>query len=687
MEYSLSTLTQNSKANNLKTSEIINQLNLIGFEVDNIFIEKSLENIFLDNVRLLIKIPANREDLLNERFFLTELSTILLFNLNNLWDKIRINYSFILKENYSKYYHYQNFQIQTKNISSILVFTIELQNFKRVSSPLWVQKKLVNFGFKPEKNLKDFLNLASLEWGQTFSFYSTSSVPFLIEKLNEVEKFIDIKQISYDLSPGTIVVKNKNNEILNVLGLINSTRQIDSNLTSKMFLEATFYNEIFPTNQFISPIFEHKNFLRSLRKIFLENFKYSFQRLLTLLELNSAPEIIPKLYSVCDNTIELKGQKLLKCRKLTLKNILNLSQIDISIFEKNGLKITCQTPFAFYFSIPTYRKDLEREIDLIEEYSKLVGYENFSEIFPKKEKINFEQNLKQYQLIKQFFINSGFNEVLTNPIVDSRKQQLNSIFLNNPLNNDFLILRTNIFLKLIDIFEKNLNLGFEQNNFFEIGRTFKKTKNFIVEIDKLAGIFQLERIKKSRFSNMEWFLAKGFIENFLALFNYKNIKIEKNKFSSNIFHETKSIVFKDENKIIGIFGEVNPALENFKITKYPVYLFEFNLSFFNSWRLKNKIQMYEEYSKYPAIIKDLSFSVKKDINFSFLKERITQLSSLINRVEFFDIYFDEKINKDVNIAVRLQFQSFLQTFTNEQIEEEINLIKEKLSKEFSIQFR
>lgn len=687
MEYSLSTLTQNSKANNLKISEIINQLNLIGFEVDNIFTEKSLENIFLDNVRLLIKIPANREDLLNERFFLNELSTILLFNLNNLWDKTKINYSFILKENYLKYYHYQNFQIQTKNISNTLVFTIELQNFKKVSSPLWVQKKLVNFGFKPEKNLNDFLNLASLEWGQTFSFYSTSSVPFLIEKLNKVEKFIDIKQISYDLSPGTIVVKNKNNEILNVLGLINSTRQIDSNLTSKMFLEATFYNEIFPTNQFISPIFEHKNFLRSLRKIFLENFKYSFQRLLTLLELNSAPEIIPKLYSVCDNTIELKGQKLLKCRKLTLKNILNLSQIDISIFEKNGLKITCQTPFAFYFSIPTYRKDLEREIDLIEEYSKLVGYENFSEIFPKKEKINFEQNLKQYQLIKQFFINSGFNEVLTNPIVDSRKQQLNSIFLNNPLNNDFLILRTNIFLKLIDIFEKNLNLGFEQNNFFEIGRTFKKTKNFIIEIDKLAGIFQLERIKKSRFSNMEWFLAKGFIENFLALFNYKNIKIEKNRFSSNIFHETKSIVFKDENKIIGIFGEVNPAFENFKITKYPVYLFEFNLSFFNSWRLKNKIQMYEEYSKYPAIIKDLSFSIKKDINFSFLKERITQLSSLINRVEFFDIYFDEKISKDVNIAIRLQFQSFLQTFTNEQIEEEINLIKEKLSKEFSIQFR
>ena len=147
MEYSLSTLTYNSKANNLKISEIINQLNLIGFEVDSIFTEKSLENIFLDNIRLLIKIPANREDLLNERFFLNELSTILLFNLNNLWEKIKRNYFFILKENYLKYYSYQTFKIQTQNISDILVFTIEIRPFKKISSPLWVQKKLLDFGF------------------------------------------------------------------------------------------------------------------------------------------------------------------------------------------------------------------------------------------------------------------------------------------------------------------------------------------------------------------------------------------------------------------------------------------------------------------------------------------------------------------------------------------------------------
>ena len=96
---------------------------------------------------------------------------------------------------------------------------------------------------------------------------------------------------------------------------------------------------------------------------------------------------------------------------------------------------------------------------------------------------------------------------------------------------------------------------------------------------------------------------------------------------------------------------------------------------------------YKEYSKYPSIFKDLSFIINKTTNFYLLKQRFIQLSPKLKRVEFFDIYFDEKISEDINIAIRLQFQSFLQTFTTEQIDEELRLIKDKLAQEFKVQFR
>jgi hypothetical protein len=102
MEYSLKKLNKNSKLNSLTITEIINRLNLIGFEVDDIFNEKSVNNQFLDNIRLLIKLPADREDLLNEKLFLIELSTILVFELLNTWEIIKKDYSFLLKERYQQ---------------------------------------------------------------------------------------------------------------------------------------------------------------------------------------------------------------------------------------------------------------------------------------------------------------------------------------------------------------------------------------------------------------------------------------------------------------------------------------------------------------------------------------------------------------------------------------------------------
>jgi len=687
MEYSLYTLNQNSKLNSLKITEIVNQLNLIGFEVDDIFTEKSMENLFFDNVRLLIKIPANREDLLNEKFFLIELSTVLLFQLNNFWKKIKPNYFFLLKENYSKHFNYETVNIQQKNAPEILIYNIQLKNIKNLSSPLWIQNKLINLGFLPKKNIEDLITLTNIEWGQQFNFYISKNFPFIIETLKKKKEFVDLNNFSHVLLPGTIVLKDKEENILTVLGLINTKNNLESFSNSEIFFQSIFYNFNFQKKEENHIQLDKTISLRFFRKIFLENFKYSFQRLLTLLEIISSGSIIPKIYSNIGNSIKLTEQKILKCRQKSLKNVLNLTKYDFSIFEKSGLKIICQTKNDFYFLIPNYRKDLEREIDLIEEYSRFIGYKNFIEIFPEKSKQNLKTNSQNYEFIKQFFINSSFNEIITNPILDIKKSQQNSICVNNPLNNEFINLRTNIFFKLLDIYQNNLNLGFEQKNFFEIGRTFKKRKDRIVESDKVAGIFQLQRTKKSSFLNTEWFIAKGFLENFLALFDHQDLKIETNPFSLAIFHETKSIIFKSKNDIIGIFGELNPSLEFLKLTKYPVYLFEFDLQFFKNWRMTKKIQMYKEYSKYPSIFKDLSFIINKTTNFYLLKQRFIQLSPKLKRVEFFDIYFDEKINQEINIGIRLEFQSNLQTFTNEEIEQEINFIKEKMGNEFFLKFR
>jgi hypothetical protein len=89
MEYSLKILNQKAQLKNIKIDEIINALNLIGFEIDNIFFEPSSLDSFSENIRILVKIPSNREDLLNENFFLIDLSMILMFQISIFWGKLK----------------------------------------------------------------------------------------------------------------------------------------------------------------------------------------------------------------------------------------------------------------------------------------------------------------------------------------------------------------------------------------------------------------------------------------------------------------------------------------------------------------------------------------------------------------------------------------------------------------------
>jgi hypothetical protein len=97
MEYSLQSLTKQTELNEITLENIVNKLNLIGFEVDDIIIEPLIFNQFINDIRLLIKIPANREDLLTEILLLKELSTIFSLKKYEIWKNLKTNYSFLLK--------------------------------------------------------------------------------------------------------------------------------------------------------------------------------------------------------------------------------------------------------------------------------------------------------------------------------------------------------------------------------------------------------------------------------------------------------------------------------------------------------------------------------------------------------------------------------------------------------------
>jgi phenylalanyl-tRNA synthetase beta chain len=697
MEYSLQTLNENSNLKSLTTTEIIDQLNLIGFEVDETFNETFITNKFLDNLRLLIKIPANREDLLAERFLLAELSTIFLFDVNHIWKKIKQNYYTILSDKYFEFSDYESTVIHSENIKKkrdtedifapFHIFTVEIELNSTFSTPLWIQNKLLNAGLKSTNTIHDLIELNNLEWGQSINYLSTKRTGFdlFIDRLDVKTVYFDKSRIEYNLTPGTVVIKNSHNEIESVLGIFNQLEKSETN-QNKIILQSIFYN-IHENPLLLNPL-ENKISLRYLRSLSLRNFRSSFERLLTLLEVTSGAKIIPSVYVTRKSEKKLKPYRKVILQKLLLKNTLNINQIDLAIFKQAGLVLCKETKETLTFIIPSQRNDLIREIDIIEEYSRFVGYKNFIPIAPQKVKKYFPTQAKNSNFLKQILLSKGFQEIITNPLRDITKQTKNSIVIKNPLNNEFHFLRMTLLEKIIDVFEINLRLRNNPTNCFEIGRVFDKLeRDGFKERENIAGIFQLGRFKKGEKPTTEWFIAKGFIENLLAHFGYKKIQFEKLTDKNSLFHPTKSVIVKWNENTLGVFGEINPAIENFKSLKFSTYIFEFSMEFLTKSRMVSAIPTFQDFSKYPMIIKDLSFVISKEENFHQLKMEVENTSSFLKKVEFFDIYFDDTSFNTINVGIRLDFQPAEENFTTEFIENELTRIKTVLVADFQAEFK
>ena len=182
MEYSLKVLNEINKLNSMTIKEVVNELNLLGFEVDQIFWEKEVNNIHIENVRLMIKIPANREDLFSEKFFLKDMANIFEFKVYTPSKLYKQKYSSIfLRQNKS-----ENNLIMMNlpvDLKEILMFQIQIKNLDPSFSPFWIQTKLKNAGVKVTNSVEDVLLLIHLEFGHKFEIKDLEKNPSISKSL------------------------------------------------------------------------------------------------------------------------------------------------------------------------------------------------------------------------------------------------------------------------------------------------------------------------------------------------------------------------------------------------------------------------------------------------------------------------------------------------------------------------
>ena len=705
MQISLTWVNELVDIESVNLTYLIDKLTLGGFEVEE------TSEIEIDNKKrttLDISATANRSDSLSIQGMSLEILALL-----NKIPKIS-TYS---TKNFSWSKKIENLNKNSLPKSDSLGFIgISVENLTTLSSPKWLQEKLLSSGISPENNFKDFQQYILLETGYPFEFYDLEKIQSKLGRrdfnLNlQVGKndqtFLASNGIEYNLDNSTLLVQADNFPI-SIGGLIVNDEVQCTESTKSLLIEGSIFNAAKIRQQSRSlglRTDRSSRYEKSLKNI---NLLESFYKLILLLRISN-PNLSCKFHSASLPIVEPS-----KPIKLTLKKIKkvlgptkestqeSLQYISSEVVTDSLKRLKFETNYLpdneiWEVRVPSLRSDdITCEIDLIEEIGRLYGFDNFLTRLPPIKNIGYKDlSCQTRNKLTNCLINLGLNELIQYSLVNQSELIKNEIELINPLVKDYATLRASLLPNLLKSAQININQSNSILEGFEYGHVFSLSDSgTIKEIEKIAGLFvgvQTKRSWSESSKTLNWFEAKGKME---SLFKKLNLSVNWKKAQSigqkNILQPycTAELYLLDGEKL-GIFGKIHPrAATKFGISS-DLYLFELNFDLLQKQMQKNHLATYQEYSTYPKIIKDLSFVIDKTVSFNQL-EKILYLngSRFLKQINLVDQYSSDKIPiNQTSLCLQFIFQSNETTLETKTIEDILNHLRTILTDKFKAEMR
>lgn len=688
-------------------NELINKLTLGGFEVEEI-LEIEVQN--KKTLALDISATANRSDSLSISGLAMEIAALL--NQVPKSSKYKIKNLFWLEKikNNSK-------PILTNN-ACLDFISLTVQNLTILNSPKWLKQKLIVSGIVPENSLVDFQNYVLLETGYPFEFYDldkiyskleTTEFKLHLRSKNYEENFAAINGETYKLT-NSILTLNANNLPISLAGIIPNKKMGYSKTTTSLLIEGSIFNstKIRQQSRMLGLRTDRSSkYEKSLKNT---NLFKSLYRLISLLRLTN-PNLICKLHTIAGcsesklKTISLDYQNIQKVLgpiSTSKKNEFNYVSPKIIVDSLQRLQFDIKTTndetnLRWKVRIPSLRSnDITQEIDLIEEIGRIYGFNNFLTRLPSIHRIGNEDfSYQTRKKITTCLINLGFNELIKYSLVKPSHKAEKEIQLINPLVTEYSNLRTSLLPNLLRAAEENIKKSNVILEGFEYGHIFyRNEKDSFKEKEVLGGIFGGTQIKAawSKSSQvLNWFEAKGKLDQ---LFSNININVywtlKTALFHTDYFHSYRTAeIYLINGTKIGILGQINPILAKNLNLSGNLFLFELNFELIQSTIQNNKVVVYQEYSSYPKIIKDLSFIIHNKICFKEI-QNILYLngSKFLTDINLLDQYFGISIPKDhTSLCLQLTFHSTQGTLQNKKVEIILNNLKMILTNKFSAKIR
>ncbi len=547
-------------------------------------------------------------------------------------------------------------------------------------SPNWLRDRIEKSGIKSINLLVDLTNYILLEQGQPLHAFDkdklsnligkkVSPEDFSVRKGKDNESLICLDGKEYALNDKITVITCCDKPVA-IAGVIGGLETSVSNTTSSIYLEGAVFNPVTIRKSSKAVGIRTESSSRYEKGISSKNTISAVTRAINLLEeyfsINSPIINTSNLLSNEDIFIKLRRNRIHKILgPLIINDQFEKSNLsDNEIVDKLTL-IGCTLKKKEYgwdvAVIPNRSHDLTREIDLIEEIARLIGYDRFDLKLPnpiKPGKLSSEQ--LALRKVKNGFIENGFNEVLSYSLVPEDDEKL--IKISNPLLLETSCLRDNIWKEHLEIVNRNIKAGQASCYIFEIGNIFQKKNEFIQEEVLNGAIYGNKKfgkwINSGKDNDLNYFQARGKLKEALSSLN---IKIDdKPTDSIDFLHPGRTAKLVIEGKDAGYFGEIHPKLILERKSLKKIYLFNINVSnLLGASTRKNKwIPIYKQYPIVPKMERDINFVFSKKFLISEITSQIRKTGkNLLEEVNLLDVFEDTKFGDDhVSYTFRLSYR-------------------------------
>jgi len=564
--------------------------------------------------------------------------------------------------------------------------SVEIENFNVTNSSFEMRYRLTQVGTRIINNVVDITNYILYDIGQPLHAFDRDKLfgTISVRKAKNNEQITTLDSQVRKLDSNDLVITD-NDKPIALAGVMGGLETEVTETTTNLLIESAYFDKvsIMKTSRKLNLISDAS--IRFERGIDYKIQRYGLERFLMELKDNQAinySEINVDDKGNLDNKkvilkyYEIKKLLGIDLKESFIKKVLKFLMIDSEV-SKESVK----------FTPPSWRYDLDRPVDLIEEFAKHYGFNNFESTLPQgvhKNNKGGYWDLKDY--LSSVLTSNNFQEVQTLSFVNKDKNYLFNpekkyIEVFNAIDQSSKFMRSNLMSSLIDVYKLNYEQNNLSNSYFEINTVFDNSKNKIYEDVPNQNIV-LGFLTSSTLTNtdtrlkdeeLDLYYVKNIITQLLSSYNLEPI-------TKPGFHQNYSFSIIKNGQIIGHFGQLSTETQMTLEFNNDIYLGEIYIGKLDLNDLKEI--NYEPLSQYPFVKFDLSFSVPIDLSAHLLVDEINDLlKENENSIEIFDDFQQENSR---NLGIRIITRSYEKTYDDNETREILMNISQTLESKFNI---